>query len=280
MPQSVLVALCQLSPELTHDHPSLSTDTDSGSGPALLRRTLPTRRHLSRRLEPKTVPLPAVRGAGSEHRGCPQPRSPSSGVNRSSLVRASEAGLGETPLTLARLPATPRRAHAYSQCRGQRRMRSGGSRVGGFRPPPAPPLPFCSRAAIMVRAGAGASPPRRPGGVPPRPACAIPRVSPCARPGRGGGRRQGGGGGGEGERLRPPQACWAGSGPRVRPLGGRRWRPGGGGDSVWYGRSRRGRFWLFAARGAQRFSSPPACGLHAGPGPGRSSGGPHRGPLA
>lgn len=112
MPQSVLVALCQLSPELTHDHPSLSTDTDSGSGPALLRRTLPTRRHLSRRLEPKTVPLPAVRGAGSEHRGCPQPRSPSSGVNRSSLVRASEAGLGETPLTLARL----RRHRACAHC--------------------------------------------------------------------------------------------------------------------------------------------------------------------
>ncbi|XP_009877902.1 PREDICTED: 60S ribosomal protein L14 [Charadrius vociferus] len=43
MPQSVLVALCQLSPELTHDHPSLSADTASST--ALLSRIPLTPRH-------------------------------------------------------------------------------------------------------------------------------------------------------------------------------------------------------------------------------------------
>lgn len=137
---------------------------------------------------------------------------PTGGVPRPAPPRARAAERAPAPLPSARaalpvrtraerqarrLHAAPSGVHAYwhaasPEAPGARALRRGAPlapppRVrsrrlrGGFRPPPGRRLPFCSVAAIMVRAG-GASAARRRGGLPASclPACVAPPVSPGA----------------------------------------------------------------------------------------------------
>lgn len=197
--------------------------------------------------------------AGPRHPGCPDPHAelggtaaPPFGTVKTNELRApNQPGITHaqrprsssqharawrgTPTATTRLPWRARvlapscrrsgegqaaQAHSARRREGPAPAHAQWRPGGGFRPAGEPPLPFCSRAAIMVGAGEWPGLPR-PGapGPFPRPARPFPRLCGRARSGRGGGGEPGGVGGGHGRLAR----AGLGAGPawgRAGPLSG------------------------------------------------------------